>query len=91
MIQVERCYWQIYEPDGGGGEICGPRAASSEAGIAIAKFIEKPWGRCRISKVVDSFMIFETLDEYVMHKSEERIKMTALAKLTEEEKRVLGL
>lgn len=93
MKTIDISYQQIYVPDGGGGSFGGPRVADYLVAWQIARLIEatEGGGGCRISEVKETIMIFETLQEYVDAKSEQQIKAVALAKLTPEERKVLGL
>ena len=92
MKAIDISYQQIYVPDGGGGSSRGPRAIDYNVASQIARSIEaaEGGGGCRIAEVKETIMIFETLQEYVDAKSEQRIKAAALAKLTPEERKVLG-
>ena len=92
MKTIEISYQQIYVPDGGGGSVRGPRAIDYNVASQIAWSIEanEKGGSCRISEVKETIMIFETLQEYLDAKSEQQIKAAALAKLTPEERKVLG-
>ena len=93
MKTIDISYQQIYVPDGGGGSFRGPRAIDYHVAWQIARLIEanEGGGGCRISEVKETIMIFETLQEYADAKSEQRIKSAALAKLSPEERKVLGL
>lgn len=93
MKTIDISYQQIYVPDGWGGSFGGPRVADYLVAWQIARLIEatEGGGGCRISEVKETIMIFETLQEYVDAKSEQQIKAVALAKLTPEERKVLGL